>query len=122
MNGFTLFGIGRLAEDPERTTRGDTTIVRFCLISNDYAGVDKETRAPRKVRTSMWFTAFGSLGEAIADNARKGDQLIVQSHVRTSSWVDSQSGETKYEDQNIVDEFQFGAPGPKTRREREGRE
>ena len=122
MNGFTLFGIGRLAEDPERTTRGETTIVRFGLISNDYAGLDKETREPRKVRTRVWFTAFGAIGEAIAEHARKGDQLIVQSHVRSNSWVDTKTGETKYEDQNIVDEFQFGAPGPKTRREREGRE
>jgi hypothetical protein len=30
----------------------------------------------REVITSVWFKAFGAIGESIYQNARKGDQLL----------------------------------------------
>ena len=41
----------------------------------------------REAVTTLWFVAFESLGEAIAKNARKGDQLIVQAHIRANNWT-----------------------------------
>lgn len=115
MNSFTLTAVGNLARNPELAARNDTSYTRFCLVGNDYAGKDEEGAA-REVTTSLWFTAFGALGEALARNARKGDQLIVEAHVRASNWTDKQ-GEKQYDHSFIVDGFRFGAPGRVKREE-----
>ena len=114
MNSFTLAAIGNLAREPELVEKGDTTYTRFCLVGNDFAGRDEEGAA-REVVTSLWFVAFGALGETIAKNARKGDQLIVDARIRANNWTDKQ-GEKQYDYSFIVRGFRFGAPG-KTKRE-----
>ena len=73
MNSFTITAVGNLAKDPELAVKGDTTYARICLVGNDYAGKDEHGNA-REAVTSLWFVAFESLGEAIARNARVGDQ------------------------------------------------
>lgn len=114
MNSFTLNAIGNLARDPELMTKGELRYARFCLIGSDYAGKDEES-GDREVTTSIWFVAFGALGEALVRNTRKGDQLIVEAQVRADNWVDPQ-GERRYDYTHIVKGFRFGAPG-KIRRE-----
>lgn len=109
MNSFTLIAIGNLARNPELTVKSDTTYARFCLIGNDYAGKD-EGGASREVVTSLWFFAFGPLGETIARCARKGDQLIVEAYVRANQWTNRQ-GEKQYDHSFVVQGFRFGAPG-----------
>jgi len=118
MNSFTLTAVGNLASNPEFGTKNDTTFARFCLLGNDYAGKD-EGGAAREVTTSLWFVAFGPLGEALARNARKGDQLFVEARVRANNWTDKQ-GEKKYDHSFIVSGFRFGAPGKLKREERDG--
>jgi single-strand DNA-binding protein len=114
MNSFTVTAIGNLAKNPELVAKGDTAYTRFCLIGNDYAGKD-EDGAAREVVTSLWFVAFGSMGEAIARSARKGDQLILDARIRANNWTDQQ-GERQYDYSFVVEGFRFGAPG-KTKRE-----
>lgn len=114
MNSFTLTAVGNLARDPEFTAKGDTAYARFCLIGNDFAGRD-EDGAEREIVTSIWFVAFGLLGEAIAHHARRGDQLIVEAQVRADNWTDKQ-GERRYDYAYVVQGFRFGAAG-KVRRE-----
>src|ERR1700757_1866412 len=115
MNSFTLTAVGNLARDPEAAAKNDTSYTRFCLVGNDYAGKDEEGTA-REVTTSLWFTAFGPLGEAIAQHARKGDQLIVEARVRANNWTDKQ-GEKQYDHSFVVEGFRFGAPGKVKREE-----
>jgi single-strand DNA-binding protein len=119
MNSFTLTGVGNLARNPELVAKGDTLYTRFCLVGNDYAGKDEEGAA-REVITSLWFVAFGALGEALAKNARKGDQLVVEARVRANNWTDKQ-GERQYDHSFIVQGFRFGAPGRVKREEFEAR-
>jgi single-strand DNA-binding protein len=119
MNSFTLTAVGNLARDPELVAKNETSYARFCLVGNDYAGKDEEGTA-REVTTSLWFTAFGPLGEALARNARKGDQLMLEAHVRASNWTDKQ-GEKQYDHSFIVDGFRFGAPGKVKREELDAR-
>lgn len=119
MNSFTLNAIGNLARDPELMSKGDKSYARLCLVGNDYAGKDEQGEA-REVTTSLWFVAFGPLGETIARNARKGDQLIVEARVRASNWTDEQ-GEKQYDHSFIVQGFRFGAPGRAKREELEAR-
>jgi single-strand DNA-binding protein len=115
MNSFTLTAVGNLAKDPEYAVKGDTSYTRFCLIGNDYAGKDEQGNA-REAVTDIWFTAFDNLGEAIAKNVRKGDQLIVQAQVRANIWTDK-DGEKRYDHSFIVQSFRFGAPGRAKREE-----
>ena len=115
MNSFTLTAIGNLARNPELVAKSDTLYTRFCLVGNDYAGRDEEGAA-REVVTTVWFVAFGALGEALAKNARKGDQLMVAARVRANNWTDKQ-GEKQYDHSFVVEGFRFGAPGPMKRAE-----
>jgi single-strand DNA-binding protein len=107
--------VGNLARDPELAVKGDTTYTRICLVGNDYAGKDEQGNA-REAVTSLWFVAFESLGEAIAKNARKGDQLILQAQIRSNNWTD-QEGEKQYDYSYVIQNFRFGAPGKIKREE-----
>jgi single-strand DNA-binding protein len=115
MNSFKLIAIGNLARNPELVAKGETLYTRFLLVGNDYAGID-EQGAAREVVTTLWIVAFGALGEAVAKNARKGDQLIVEARVRSNNWTDKQ-GEKQYDHSFILEGFRFGAPGPAKREE-----
>ena len=119
MNSFEVSAIGNLAKNPELVSKGDLSYARFCLIGNDYGGRDEEGDA-REIVTSLWFTAFGALGEAIANNARKGDQLVVRARIRANNWTDEQ-GEKQYDYSFIVEGFRFGAPGRAKRDEFDAR-
>ncbi len=115
MNSFTVTAVGNLARNPELVAKGETLYTRFCLVGNDYAGRDEEGTA-REVTTGLWFVAFGSIGEALAKNARKGDQLIVSARIRASNWTDKQ-GDRQYDHSFVVQGFRFGAPGKAKREE-----
>jgi single-strand DNA-binding protein len=115
MNSFTVTAVGNLARDPELAVKGDTTYTRICLVGNDYAGKDEQGN-PREIVTSLWFVAFESLGEAIANNARKGDQLIVTAQIRANNWTDKE-GEKQYDYSYVIQSFRFGAPGKIKREE-----
>ena len=119
MNSFTLTAVGHLARNPEVVAKGDVACTRFCLIGNDYAGKDDEGMA-REVTTSLWFRAFGPIGDSIAQHARKGDQLIVEARVKANNWTDKQ-GEKQYDLTFVVQGFRFGAPGKVKREEFNGR-
>jgi single-strand DNA-binding protein len=119
MNSFTLTAVGNLARNPELISKGDRSYAKLCLVGNDYAGKDEEGAA-KEVVTSLWFVAFGAMGEAIAHNTRKGDQLIVEARVRASNWTDEQ-GERQYDHSFIVQGFRFGAPGKLKREELDAR-
>ena len=120
MNSFNVTAVGNLAKNPELTVKGDTTYTRFCLVGNDYAGKDEQGNA-REAVTSLWFVAFEGLGETIAKNARKGDQLILQAQIRSNHWTDKE-GERQYDYSFVVQSFRFGAPGKAKREELARRE
>lgn len=119
MDSFKVTAIGNLAKNPELEAGGEHPYARFCLIGNDYAGRD-DTGEAREVVTSVWFVAFGAVGEALARSARKGDQLMVEARIRANNWTDPQ-GERQYGYSFVVEGFRFGAPGKAKREEFEGR-
>jgi single-strand DNA-binding protein len=119
MNSFTLTAVGNLARNPELVSKGDRSYAKLCLVGNDYAGKDEEGAA-KEVVTSLWFVAFGPMGESIARNARKGDQLILEAKIRASNWTD-EKGEKQYDHSFIVQGFRFGAPGKLKREELDAR-
>ena len=106
MNSFKLTAIGNLAKNPELVAKGDVSYTRLCVIGNDFTGKDEDGNS-REVVTSVWFVAFGGLGEAIANDARKGDQLILDARIRSNNWIDPQ-GEKQYDYSFVVEGFRFG--------------
>jgi len=100
MNSFKLVAVGNLARNPELVAKNETSYAKFCLVGNDYAGKDEEGAA-REIVTTLWFVAFGAIGEALARNARKGDQLFIEARVRSNNWTDKQ-GEKQYDHSFIV--------------------
>jgi single-strand DNA-binding protein len=120
MNSFTVTAVGNLAKNPELAVKGDTTYTRFCLVGNDYAGKDEQGNS-REAVTTLWFVAFESLGETIAKNARKGDQIILEAYIRSNNWTDK-DGEKQYDHSYVVQNFRFGAPGKIKREELARRE
>jgi single-strand DNA-binding protein len=109
MNSFRLIAIGNLARDPDVIAKGDKPYTRVCLVGTDYAGRDEQGEH-REVVTTLWFVAFGSIGEAIGKYCRKGDQLILEARVRDNTWEDK-DGKTHYDHAFVVEGFRFGAPG-----------
>jgi single-stranded DNA-binding protein len=105
-----VHAVGHLARDPEQLTRGGRPYTRLCLAANDYAVTDEEG-SPQEVVTLVCLSAFGALGEVIAHNTRKGDQLIVQA--RIASHIDAHS--ERVEHTFVVTGFRFGAPGRASR-------
>ena len=101
--------VGNLAKLASITGAGDRAVARFTLISNEYAGKDKETGEVRERSVAIQFTAFRSKAEAIAKNVLKGDQLIVEYRVENNEY--EKDGEAVYGYNFILEDFAFGAPG-----------
>jgi single-strand DNA-binding protein len=111
-HSFQLVAVGHVAKQPELKQKGEHAYLNLCLVGNDYGGPDKE-----EIVTSLFFTAFGKTASALAANVRKGDQLIINAHIRDNRFTDSESGEATYAVSYIVDGFIFGAPGAEKREE-----
>lgn len=100
--------IGRFTSDPELRTAGETSIVRFTLARNRPKHGDTPAEAD-----FVDFTAFGKTAEMIKRYLKKGDQLGVEAHIATSTYVasklkneDGESPKLK-QTQLIVDRVEF---------------
>jgi single-strand DNA-binding protein len=98
---------GRVAADPE-TNGQENSVTRLTLMTNEYTGEGKDERT-----VSIPFTAFGKRGEVIANNVRKGDQLIVTYRIENNRW--QKDGVDQYGYNFIIQDFEFGAAGAATR-------
>ena len=105
MNSFSFGAIGQLARNPELVVTEEGTYCRFCLTSEDYTEDDQQGGF-RVVIQSIWFVATHVIGTAIADSARKGDQLFVEGKIRGHHWT----AKGRNEDTTFVATgFRFGA-------------
>ncbi len=111
MNSFSVNAIGYLARNPEVISTGNGIFCRFCLTSEDYTE-DDEQGGFTVIVQSVWFVATHLIGAAIADSARKGDQLFVEGKIRRRHWTGNGSDDPTF----VVTGFRFGArrggPGP----------
>ena len=105
--------VGNLARHVLITGTGENSVANFTLISNEYAGKDKDTGQNLERTVAIQFSAFRTKAEAIAKNVLKGDQLIVDYRLENNSY--EKDGETIYGYNFIVENFAFGAPGKEKR-------
>ncbi len=103
--------VGNLAKAAIVTGGSECAVCKFTLISNEYAGKDKESGESRERPVWIPFTAFKQKGEAIAKYALKGDQLIITYRIENNHYTDKTTGEDVYGYNFIVEDFAFGAPG-----------
>lgn len=100
--------IGRFTADPEMRTAGETTIARFSLARNRPKRGDTPAEAD-----FVDFTAFGKTAEMIEKYFHKGDQIGIEAHIATSTYVASklknENGEAPKlkQTQFIVDRVEF---------------
>lgn len=104
MSSFAVSAIGYLARNPEAVATDKGTFCRFCLTSEDYTEDDEQGRFTVIVQ-SIWFVATHLIGAAIADRARKGDQLFVEGKIRRYHWTANGSDDATF----VVTGFRFGA-------------
>ena len=112
LNSFRIEAIGQVAKRPELKTKGSTSYVNLCLIGNDWGGEGKG-----EIATRVFFTAFGTTAQALANHVCKGDQLHISAHIRDNSYQDSRTRDEVHSNSFIVDGFVFGAPGAEKREE-----
>jgi single-strand DNA-binding protein len=104
---------GNLAKTPVLSGSGDKAVLKFTLISNEYAGKD-DAGESRERTVSLQFTAFRQKAEVIARNAMKGDQLIVGYRIENNRYKDKDDNDV-YGYDFILESFEFGAPGREKR-------
>lgn len=118
MSNILVF-TGRVARAPVLTRPGSTAVCKFTLMRNEYAGKDEGGQARDERVVAIPFTFFGGRAEAIAENVKEGDQLIVEARVQNNNY--ESGGETKYDYNFVGENFEFGAPGKAKRAQLDAR-
>ncbi len=107
MRGFSKAIItGNLTRDPElRTTPNGSTVCGFSVAVNrvyrDASGEQKEDVS--FIDCSAW----GKLGEMIAQYAKKGSGVLVSGRLDQRSWEDKNDGKKRSRVEIVVEDFNF---------------
>lgn len=96
---------GRLTKAPEmKFGNSGTAIARFTVVT-DRRQLNKQTNAWENVDSTFWdCTAFGALGENIAESLDKGDLVIVTGRAKQENWEDKNTGAKRSAIRVIADE------------------
>jgi single-stranded DNA-binding protein len=86
MSSFSLLAIGCLARNPELVESEKGTFCRFCLVGEDQTEEDGQG-GYRIIVQTIPFVATHSIGAAIADAARKGDQVFIEGKIIRNHWT-----------------------------------
>lgn len=116
MDGLNrVTALGNLGADPElRMTQGGQGVLNLRLACSE-TYLDKEKK--RQERTE-WITCivWGRRGEGLAKILKKGDRILVEGSLRTSSYED-RDGNKRYKTEVVAREVLLqGSPGGKRER------
>lgn len=90
VNKVTL--VGRLGQDPETKTVGETTVANFSLATSE-TWKDKSS-GERKERTEWHrLVAWGRQAEIIGEYLTKGSLIYVEGQLQTRKWTDKEDNE-----------------------------
>ena len=107
MRGFSKAIItGNLTRDPElRTTPNGASVCSFSVAVNR---VYKDTSGEQKEDVSFIdCSAWGKLGEMIAQYAKKGSGVLVSGRLDQRSWEDKTTGTKRSRVEIVVEDFNF---------------
>jgi len=93
-NNITI--TGRLAADPELRFAASGTAMCNISVPDQKRVKNKDTGAWEDASATTWFrvTVFKDAAEALAEQARKGDQVVVSGRLITREWT-NKDGEVK---------------------------
>lgn len=97
----TGFLAGNLARDPE-PGKGATTMARITVAVDAY-------NSSTKTRETDFLpvVAFGKTAEFVLKYFAKGSGVVLRYHVKRRDWVDTKTGEKRYENSLVADEVSF---------------
>ena len=100
LNSVTI--VGRITRKPElKTTQSGIKVTSFSIATSEkYKDKEEKTEFHNIV-------AFGKTAEIIEQWVEKGQLLLVEGKLSTSSWEDK-AGNKKYKTDIICEKFQFG--------------
>jgi len=99
--------IGRLGKDPEsRYMPNGDAVTSFSLA---VGSTWKDKNSGEKKESTEWVnvTAFGKLGEIIAQYCKKGSQIWLQGRMKTDKFQDKDTGADRYSTKIIADKMQL---------------
>ncbi|MBQ9017686.1 single-stranded DNA-binding protein [Candidatus Saccharibacteria bacterium] len=107
MRGFSKAIItGNLTRDPElRSTTGGSSVCSFSVaVNRTYRGNDGENK---EEVSFIDCSAWGKLGEMIAQYGKKGTGVLVSGRLSQRSWEDKNGGGKRSRTEIVVEDFNF---------------
>lgn len=107
MRGFSKAIItGNLTRDPElRSTPGGSSVCGFTVaVNRTYRGNDGENK---EEVSFIDCSAWGKLGEMIAQYGKKGSGVLVSGRLSQRSWEDKNGGGKRSRTEIVVEDFNF---------------
>ncbi|MBQ3263685.1 single-stranded DNA-binding protein [Candidatus Saccharibacteria bacterium] len=111
MRGFSKAIItGNLTRDPElRNTPSGASVCSFSVaVNRTYRGADGENK---EEVSFIDCSAWGKLGEMIAQYAKKGTGVLVSGRLSQRSWEDKNGGGKRSRVEIVVEDFNFTGAG-----------
>ena len=107
MRGFSKAILtGNLTRDPElRSTPNGASVCSFSVaVNRTFRGADGENK---EEVSFIDCTAWGKLGETIAQYAHKGSSVLVSGRLSQRSWEDKNGGGKRSRTEVVVEDFNF---------------
>jgi single-strand DNA-binding protein len=99
--------MGNLGKDPEtRTLETGVVMTRFSLATSERF---KNKQTGEKNSHTEWhnIVLWRSLAEVADKYLKKGDKILIEGRIRTRSWEDKESGQTRYSTEVLGDQMQM---------------
>ena len=86
-------------------------VAKFSVATNEQR---KNTQTGEYVEYTSWHNvvAFDKLAEVVRDHVHKGDRVLFDGRLTTSSWEDKQTGQKRYRTDIIVTDISLLTPAP----------
>lgn len=115
----TVMCIGRLVGKPETVPLGDNfSVTKFRVVVDGEPVKDKDGNVKKDdngytVKRSWWANCkvLGKRGEAVEKYFDDKDMIVLSGKMETETWDDKNTGEKRYKDILMVDQFSFAAKG-----------
>lgn len=98
---------GNLTRDPEMKALPSGTKVTSFSVATNRVYKDQEGNKKEEVEFHN-IKVFGKQAETSAQYLKKGQGVLIEGRIQTSSWEDKNSGEKKYRTEIVADAIQFG--------------
>tara|TARA_B110000967_G_C18433412_1_gene339637 strand:+ start:66 stop:509 length:444 start_codon:yes stop_codon:yes gene_type:complete len=99
--------MGNLGKDPEtRTLESGAVMSRFSIATTE---TYKDRKSGERTSHTEWhnITVWRGLAEVADKYLHKGDKVLIEGRIRTRSWEDKESGQTRYSTEILADKMQM---------------